>query len=364
VSNIVFLCGAKDFHAMDKFRLTTNKLGQHRTILLTDTLQGEGQVSRLKDNDNVHHLLLIDKFTFEKQSRIGNIWRNVLKFLLLPIQISKLKKYQSNLPDAIYHAIPIYYMLLCYYAKIKYVGTPQGSEILVRPKASKIYAYFAKKALIGADKVLVDSVKMKQAIYDLCSVKAIVMKNGFDTQKLLNLNGQLQRNKVISIRAIHPLYNIAEIIDARNNLAQKIDLDFIYPSSEVEYLNAIKKTIGLNDTMIGRLEREQLYKALINAKLVISIPSSDSSPRSVYESIFAGAAVAIRYSDYYNELPDCMKARIILIEIEKQDWLQSALKKAEIITSTRYVPSPQALDMCDENRTIQKIINDIYNIVI
>lgn len=349
---------------MDKFRLTSRKLGQHSTILLTDTLQGEGQASRIYEGDNVQHLILIDNYTFDKLSRVGNIWRNALKFILLPFQISKLKKFHISRPNAIYHAIPIYYMLLCYYAKIKYIGTPQGSEILVRPKNSRIYAYFAKKALKGADKVLVDSVKMQQAIYDLCGVNASVMKNGFDTQKLIQNNGQLHRKKVISIRAIHPLYNIAKIVEARNKLRHKIDLTFIYPSSEAEYLNDLRMTIGPNDSMIGRLERDQLYDQLINAKLVVSIPSSDSSPRSVYESIFAGAAVAISYAAYYNELPDCMKERIILVDIEKPDWLQSALAKAEEITANRYIPSTQALDMCDENKTIQKIINDIYNIVI
>ena len=114
------------------------------------------------------------------------------------------------------------------------------------------------------------------------------------------------------------------------------------------------------DKDIGTLDRQSFYKFLVRSKLVISIPRTDSFPRSVYESIFAGAAVAVTKSSYLEELPSCMLKRIIVVDLEKNDWMASALSLADNIISQPYIPSKEAFDMCDSSATILKISNTFY----
>ncbi len=364
MTKIVFLCGAKDFHAMDKVRLISNKLGQSRVVVLTDTISGEGQKSKLIVGDRVYQLISIDKLTLDTTTKFSNTWRNVVKFLILPLQVQKVKNFYAKNTDCIYHALPLYYMLLCYYSRVPYIGTPQASEVLVRPQASKIYSYFAKKAIGGANVILVDSVKMQTAVQKLFDVKTVVLKNGFNTTYLMSLPVTIRRANIVSIRAAYPLYNIDKIIESRNQVREAAPppLRFIFPAQDENYLTALKKQSSADDLFVGRLEKDELYQLLTSTLLVVSIPSSDSSPRSVYESIFAGAAVATLKQDYYNELPECMKQRIILVDLEDKYWFGQAVIEAKRITQSNYAPSREALEMCDENFITNKIIQEIYKI--
>ena len=88
------------------------------------------------------------------------------------------------------------------------------------------------------------------------------------------------------------------------------------------------KNLFINeDEDISRLNKIDMYKNFIEAKLVISIPYSDSSPRSVYEAIFCGAIVAITYNNYYQNLPDSLKARVIIVDINQKGWFYNAINR-------------------------------------
>ena len=93
----------------------------------------------------------------------------------------------------------MYYMLLCYFSKIPFIATPQGSEILVRPYKSKLYKKYAIKSLMAADKVIVDSINMQRKVKELSDVDAVVMKNGFNTSILLNKNNILHYSYVFCL---------------------------------------------------------------------------------------------------------------------------------------------------------------------
>ena len=75
-----------------------------------------------------------------------------------------------------------------------------------------------------------------------------------------------------------------------------------------------------------------MYELLRNSIMVVSIPSSDSSPRSVYEAIFCGCVVCITYHPYYDVLPQCMKDRIIVVDLNNKSWFKNAFQKAKKIT--------------------------------
>lgn len=361
--DVIFICGGKDFHAMDKFKLVFDFIGCSRIILVTDTIEGEGQKSLLNDDYRLEKLLIIDKFLPNFQTKWTNIYRNIVKFLLLPIQALLLKKIYRKYVPFVVHATPMYYMLLCRFAAIPYIGTPQASEILERSKRSVLYSFFAKKALMGANQIIVDSVAMKEVLESKFKVKSVVIKNGFDTslalfaQKLFN-----DRTKVISIRGLQDNYQILKIIHSRNISYSKLPINFVYPFYDTFYLNKVKSLICSSDQLHGLENKKIFYDMLSASLLAISLPSSDSSPRSVYESIFCGAAVAITYMGYYDELPSCMKSRIYIVDTNNQFWFDEALEFAKKTIVIPYIPSDEALKMCDQRLLMKKLINNIYKL--
>ncbi|RQO65702.1 hypothetical protein DBR40_23285 [Pedobacter sp. KBW01] len=363
MNGIVFICGANDFHAMDKYWLTAKFVSPGKVLLLTDSIEYVGLPRLIADDFPVHRLFIIDKFVLKRQSSLGNIWRNVVKLLFIPIQLFYLKKFYKRHPNYIFHAIPMYYMILCYLAKIPFVGTPQGSEILVRAFKSVFYRKMAVNALRAAKHVVVDSLNMQSRVYELSGVRASLIKNGFDTKDILkNTGDQISRNVVLSVRGINPLYRIDEILKARVASGIDIPISFVYPAAEEDYKKQLTKDFINADSDLGRLSKPELYTVMKNTLLAISIPASDSSPRSVYECIFAGAIVAATYSRYMDELPVCMRERIYIVDIDDEKWFDKAIEFAKKTIKKPFQPSEAALEMCDQERTIKKVIEKVYYI--
>ena len=71
MKNIVYLCGARDFHAMDWYRSTQKNIdgGEINLILLTDLIQSEGYKKLITSKDNLHKLFVLDNFLFKIESK-------------------------------------------------------------------------------------------------------------------------------------------------------------------------------------------------------------------------------------------------------------------------------------------------------
>ena len=152
---------------------------------------------------------------------------------------------------------------------------------------------------------------------------------------------------------------VGEAIEARNYSKKNSNIPFIliYPFVESQYEIKINSSFKSIDVKHGRLKRSKMYEVLAQTKLVISIPESDSSPRSVYESVFCGCAVAITYQPYYDVLPIDMKSRILLIDFEDETWFDKAIEFADKTIATPYLPSKEALDNFDQKKSFNKILN-------
>lgn len=355
------LGGARDFHAIDWYRTVKKLVVNRNVIFLTDLIESEGYDRIINKDDVLEKLFIIDRFLFLKQSKFGNIWRNVIKLIALPIQIFYLKRYVKKNKNSVYHAHPMYYMFLCWLAGVEFIGTPQGDEILVRPKRSKLYKYFAIQSLKAAKYVTVDSVNMKNEIFKLSGVEALVIQYGVDTKKLLEINHlNHQKNKIASIRAITDLYRIKEIVSARNKAKNKVSIEFIYPFVEEGYRNSTKKDFLAEDNDIGRLAKDEMYDLLSRAMLVFSIPRSDSSPRSVYEAIFLGCCVAVTYNLWIESLPACMKERLYIVDLDDNEWFDKAIEYAQKVSKIKYEPSEEALEIFDQEISMKKAIETLY----
>ena len=365
---LVFLCGARDFHAMDWYRSALTLLPNRDVCILTDLIAGEQFKKLINDDDKVYKLLILDKFLLPKQSQLGNIWRNLIKLTVFPVQVLLIRKFSKSNPNSVYHAHSMYYLWLAWAANVPFVGTPQGSDILIKPYRSRLYKYFSKKSIIAAKAVTVDSLAMKEGIKSISGIDAYIIQNGIDMESILKnmeeINSQKhRRDKLLSIRGFTDLYRIKTLLENRNNSKQNslTPITFIYPFHDDTYKNEVYSLIKNYDTDLGRVDRAKMYELLIQSKLVLSIPYSDSSPRSVYEAIFCGCAVAITYNPYYEDLPECMKSRIIIVDLEDKEWFDKAVLKSNKIIKTEYEPSEEAIKLYNQKLSFKLIEKLLFN---
>ena len=244
-----------------------------------------------------------------------------------------------------------------------FVATPQGSDILIKPYRSSFYRYISKLSLQSASLITVDSSSMSSHISNLYGLQSIIVQNGIDIsliQQTINHSPTFHRSsypsRISSIRALTPLYRIDALLHARNSSSfQDISIDFVYPFISCGYLDYLKSLSDPQDCFLGRLNRVELYQFLSSSSLVFSIPSSDSSPRSVYESIFCGSIVALQYHPFIDDLPASMSKRLIVVDINNSDWFDSAIQKYITISNERFSPCSRSLDLFDQSRSFERV---------
>lgn len=364
---LVFLCGVRDFHAMDWYRRACEKLPDGSVSIITDLMAGEGFTCLAKPEDRIHRLVIIDRLLFRHQSRSGDRWRNLVKAVVLPLQVLLLRRFARTHPKATFYAHSMYYMLMAAMARVPYVGRPQGDDVLCKPVDSRLYRYCARKAIEAANGIIVDSDSMRDNIGTFCrrTTHVHVVRNGIDIEAIRaakERHGAKPRsNAVLSIRAFAELYRIEDILRQRNESSnhRHTPISLVYPFHDGAYMARCRCLHINSDRDLGRLSKKHLYGLLHDTQLVVSIPRSDSCPRSVFEAVFCGCAVAIAHHSYFDALPACMQRRIILID-PSRPWFDYALAEAERITTEPYEPSAEAREQLDQSQTIQRMLSVIF----
>jgi hypothetical protein len=360
---IIFIASGLDFHALDWYRnILSISNGDREIKFATDIIQSEGHLKLINEKDEIISLFNIDLLLFRKESDFGNIWRNIVKLIFFPLQIFLLRRLAKKNPNSIFHAHSMYYMFLSWGAGIKYIGSPQGAEILVRPFTSKIYRFFAIKCLKAADNIIIDSFNLKDGIMKLAERDSNVVQYGIDYKSICNIvNTNNPRTIVSSIRAIYPIYRIEKIIEGRNNYDIKQPLLFYYPYWEESYLKEIMNTFSTFDINKGRLgEKSDVFKILSESKLAISIPKYDSSPRSVYEAIFCGCCVAVPFNNWIDNIPESMLKRVFIVDLDDESWFSKAIQFADSVSKTEFIPCEEALNKFDQDRSMSFVIKNFY----
>ena len=345
---------------MDWYRSAARSNLINEVEILTDLIESEGFTRLITTNDKVSKLLIIDKLLFKKQSNFGDKWRNLVKLLVIPLQVLLIRihffRNRSNSP--LYYAHSMYYMWLASLANIPFIGTPQGSDLLIKPYKSKIYKYLSIFSLKRALLVTVDSINMSRHCLELSGISAEIIQNGIDVREIAKVKS-LKRVKIVSLRAITSLYRIDMITSSRNYSSKTQSIEFIFPFSDSTYLKSVE--FNTEDILKGRLEKSAMYSYLKETILAISIPSSDSSPRSVYEAIFCGTIVAVDKNNYIEKLPSCMKSRIIVVDLVDPSWFDKALRKSLKMIKEEYQPSMEALRVFDQFMSFEKKIKIAYD---
>ena len=150
--DLVFLCGARDFHAMDWYSRAIERMGYSKVSIMTDLIESEGFPKLINSKDRVNKMIIIDPFLFRTPSNIGNLWRNIVKLIVLPFQAIILSSFFKKNDNTIFYAHSMYYIVLAHIAGVEFVGRPQGGDILIKPFKSKMYKKFSTMAMLSAKK--------------------------------------------------------------------------------------------------------------------------------------------------------------------------------------------------------------------
>ena len=316
-------------------------------------------------NHSYIQLIPLDNLLLGSQSKFANLWRNILKILILPLNSILFLTICFLLKPKIIHAHPLYYGLICKIINKEYIVTPQGSEILVRAKKNYLYKFFAGFILKGAKKITTDSNLMKKTINNLYKLDSYIVQYGIDVSSILKIKGEKILSKdeyLLSYRALYENYRILEIVKSRNKSCPNKPIYFVYPSFDSLYINEVKKYLKPFDKLLGKVDKEKLYSLMSNSIATISIPISDSSPRSVYESIFSGAPTILQDNPYQDFMTDSMKSRVITINItdmKNSHWLSKSIKEALNI-SEDFSPCKLSYEKFDSELILKSTYKSLY----
>lgn len=363
---LVFICSAKSHHSIDWFNSAKN-ICELPPYILTDSKCSEGFEYRFTNVENVYDLFIIDRFLFNKISPIGNIWRNIIKLICLPLQIYLLKHFSKKNPNSIYFAHGMYYIWICYFAGVKYIGNPIGSEILIRTYKSFFYKFLSILSIKSSLFILCDSKKMANRIYKISKKESFIVQNGVEIDLIRKISKQkkIRQKKLVSFRGLTSLYRTKEIFLARERIESEflIPIRLIYPFSNTSYKKQIYPYMKRVDVDLGKLSKVKLIKEFHKYLLYISIPKSDSSPRSVYECILSGGIVATTKEDYYDDLPKTLQKRIIIIDLNDKDWLKKAINTARKLNSKEFDITKINLNQFDQVHSFKLIYEKIDKVL-
>lgn len=232
------------------------------------------------------------------------------------------------------HCHGLFSLFLAYLANInlsRIVFTPQGSDILVLPNKNKIVRNFlstrlCKLAFITADSnILLD--KVLEISPEVNKRKLILIQNGipFSKIKYLIKNEKYERKTIdiCWIRGTSEIYQfkyflkLIEVISIKTSSHIKITIIDAFGSKYIS--NKIMAFKNIDISILPRLDSESFLKCLQKSKIVVSIPKSDSSPRSVYEAISFGCIPFLSNLDCFNWLPIEIKSNFLFASFDLQE---------------------------------------------
>lgn len=315
---ILFIGSSSDFHIDLWTKFFTKK---HKVYLFSEKENYLGN----KPFENVHIFYSSGVFgfflNFFKSSSHKLFQLNKLvSAYIYGIQINRIIK-KNNID--IVHAHNLYQGYVASYIKkeIPVVFTPMGSDVIIHAQKNFIYRYMAKKAFKRANIVTSDSKLLQKSGLKVGAKnnKNFIIQNGVDSSIFYPKENNIKNGYgikddeilIFSPRGLDKIYNIDLILEAISLLKDqgyKVKCMIAYGFGEQNLLS-LKKIIsnrGIEDNIIwiGGLRYEEMPNFYNASDIVISIPSSDSSPKSVYEAMFCKKLVIVSDLDWVYERLD------------------------------------------------------------
>jgi L-malate glycosyltransferase len=166
----------------------------------------------------------------------------------------------------------------------------------------------SRRALEESQLAFADSEHLARAARDLANVRVEVVRWGLDLDTYAPGDGTAARQAlgmdhdgplIASVRGLDPLYNPALLLEAFARVRRRRPNTRLLLKNQKGHVTtkttrAIER-LGLRGAvvMIGNVPAERMPDVYRAADVVVSIPSSDSSPRSVWEALACGRSVVV-----------------------------------------------------------------------
>lgn len=375
---ILYLASSADFHV----DLWVKYFKENNKVFLFSDSQNYLQDQRFQNVKLIKSVGLFGQFLNKLNSKNKKLYQlnKLLSVKIFSSQIDEVvKKYKIN----IIHAHSLYFGYLNYFIKsnIPRIFTPMGSDVIIHAQGNVIYKHMARKAFAGSEIVTNDSsiLQKKGFLVGASRKENYVIQNGVDSNIFYPKKNNLKRkynlgnNDILlfSPRALEPLYNIDIVIKAIKNLTSKnfsIKCIFTYAfgNEYFDKLKKISKELNLENNLIwlGFKNYNEMAKLYNASDIVISIPNSDSSPKSVYEAMFCKKPVIVSDLEWSNEFFEREKNIFKVNSISPDELTNKILeiisnpKKAKIITESAYKIVKKNFDYRLNMRRLEKIMEE------
>lgn len=288
-----------------------------------------------------HDVFLFSYRPFESNN-VANIGLHLLREPQFPIKVISfaintlldtveirraIKKFE---PDLIHsHYVTSYGWLGFLSGFHPFVVTAWGSDILVTPKKSRSVRTATKCVLRVCDLITCDAEHIKTPLIELearpdkittiyFGIDIHKFKPGPRDEKLCAELGISESPVIISLRSLHPIYDIDSLIAAIPVVIKEVpEAKFIIAGdgSEKERLKELAKSLGVWDSVrfIGLIPNDDLPKYLVSSDIYVSTSLSDGGlAASTAEAMACGLPVIITdFGDNRNWVNDGVNGYII-----------------------------------------------------
>ncbi|OUU51911.1 MAG: hypothetical protein CBC25_04295 [Pelagibacteraceae bacterium TMED65] len=286
---------------------------------------------------------------------------------------------EENSIDVV-HAHSLYYGFLASFISknVPVIFTPMGSDIILNAQKNYIYQFMAQRAFLKSKVVTGDSQLLRKMGYKLGARKNdnFIIQNGVDTtifypKKLTKKIIQKKNDEILifSPRGMMPVYNIDIIIKAFKSLIDeglglKLMICFPFGNNYGDEMKAKINEYGLNEKVIwlSKLTYLEMANCYNMADIVVSVPSSDSSPKSVYEAMFCGKPVVVSDLEWSYENFNKKKC-FERVKVRDVISLSSSLRKLINNESLRDELSVNAIEEVSKKFSYQKNMEKMETIM-
>lgn len=316
---ILFVGCSSCWHTAEWINYFSN---QHEVYLFSDK-KDYLPAQNHANNITIIHSTGLFGWLFNWMPKVPHVLRRLNKMLSLHLFRRRINKILKEKKIDIIHAHSLYYGYLVSFVSggVPIVFTPMGSDVIIHAQKNTYYRKMAEHAFAAANVITGDSKLLKKRGLAVGARENdnYVIQNGVDSKRFYPFETTLKKELgmkkdeflFFSPRALDENYNIDVIIDALalvKKTVKNFKCVFAYAFGG-EYFSMLSKKVeelDLKNNMVwlGYTQYNDMPIYYNSADIVISIPTSDSSPKSVYESMFCGTPVILSDIDWVYEICD------------------------------------------------------------
>jgi len=210
----------------------------------------------------------------------------------------------------------------------------------------------SRRALTGSELALADSAHLARATRELADVPVEVVRWGLDLDTYAPGDRTAARQAldvdhdgplIASVRGLGAVYNPVLLLEAFARVRRRRPTARLLVKNPTQHLTTSTKRaierLGLDGAvmLMGNVPAERMPDVYRAADVVVSIPSSDSSPRSVWEALACGRSVVVSDLPWAREeLVDGKHALLAALEpASVADAIERALDDEQLGTEGR-----------------------------